>query len=336
MAKGLLFALVRKGSKLNYLDDGNNLQCDKRKRKQSNENCKAQSNVNVQGGVIKNGNYGARNSSEQFETSTEKSDSKRKGRKLFDLTLQKLSKGCKSSPACVNNGTISPQSTAKQRDTPRPGHPGKAMVVPSVASGYFVHETSNTSRREATLKMQENELVIPRIAVTDRNVGYFTPSKTVETNRPCVHYSRYSSLPQFRVDERRKRPAWTKDESSSQFSGFTNQRASVEPQISKAEAEPSNIGGLFIEAIPISTSPSLSRKNRGSANSLRSQCSQTNRSDIISVSFLDRCWKGDSSFDTKNCLIKRASSWSRGDEKSLGLSDERQNSRKINVFLPTL
>lgn len=334
MAKGLLFALVRKGSKLNYLDDGNNLQCDKRKRKQSNENCKAHSKVNRQGGVIKNGDHGARKSSEQFETSSEKSDSKRRGRKLFDLTLQKLSKGCKSSPVCVNNGTISPQGTGKQRDTPKPGHPGKAMVVPSVASGYFVHETSNNNRKEATLKMQENELLIPRIAVTDHKVGYFTPSgKTVETNRPCIHYSRYSSLPQLRVDERRKRPAWTKDESSSQFSGFTNQRASVEPQISKVEAEPS---GLFIEAIPISASPSTSRKNQGSANSLRSQCSQTNRSDIISVSYLDRCWKGDSSFDTKNCLIKRASSWSRGDEKSLGLTDERQNSRKINIFLPTL
>lgn len=334
MAKGLLFALVRKGSKLNYLDDGNNLQCDKRKRKQSNENCKAHSKVNGQGGVIKNGNHGARKSLEQFETSSEKSDSKRRGRKLFDLTLQKLSKGCKSSPVCVINGTISPQGTGIRRDTPKPGHPGKAMVVPSVASGYFVHETSNNNRKEATLKMQENELLIPRIAVTDHNMGYFTPSgKTVETNRPCIHYSRNSSLPQLRVDERRKRPALTKDESSSQFSGFTNQRASVEPQISKVEAEPS---GLFIEAIPISASPSTSRKNQGSANSLRSQCSQTNRSDIISVSLLDRCWKGDSSFDTKNCLIKRASSWSRGDEKRLGLTDERQNSRKINIFLPTL
>ena len=328
MAKGRLFALVRKGSKLNYLDDGNN-QSDQHERKHSNEKLKSCFKVNSQGDrVIEHKtNEVSSKPSQQLQTVAGKAESKRRRKKLFDLTLQKLSKGGKthhSSPGCMSNdiSTEGAFRVSKQRDLPRPDHFTKAMLVPSVASGYFVHEISNNNHKELTSKTQENGSLMPSIVLTDHDVGNVMTRKTVETNMLRVQYSRYSSI-QLRVDERRKRPSsWTGGESSprDEFSSLTNRRG---PRMS-GEAEQSDISGLCVEAIPISTSPSTLQRNLGR---------QLNTSDSI----VDRRERVDSllSVETTDRFVKRASSWSQGDAKSFDRTDKMQSARKINIFLPT-
>lgn len=343
MAKGKLFALVRKGSKLNYLDDGNNQSdCE---RKHTHENVNRLFKVNSREGMIGRKTTELR-STQQLQTATGKAESKRKGRRLFDMRLQKFSRGCKTHrnpPACSNNNesTDSDAFTSKQRDMPKSDYLSKDMLVPSVASGYFVHEISSSNSKEPTSKKHGNGTLMPRIVLTDHDEGNLTKGKTVETNRSRIqYYSRYSSFPQLQVEKRRKRPSsWKDGESSPKLKDFTNTRSrtdSVELESICSNSSNSKIKGLYVEAIPISTSPFTERRNNGSTKSLRSQDSQPNSLDST-IELCSRAVKSDTSLsiETKNRSVKRASSWSRGDEK-LSEFNERQNARRIDIFLPTV
>lgn len=333
MAKEFLFALVRKGSKLNYLDGDGNNQSDL-DRKHNHQKVKPCLKVNGQDLMIEHKATELR-SPQQVETSAGKAETKRRRHRLFDLTLQN-----RNSPACSNDN-LSKEDALRpnETDTSKSDYLNKAMLVPSVASGYFVHETSSHSDKVATSKRGENGTLMPRIVLTDHDSWNSTVSKSVETNNPRIQfYSRYSSFPQLRTDERRKRPSsWSGDESSPQFNGFSHRRS----RTTSVEAEPmysntSKISGLCVEAIPISSSPSTPRKTLSSANSLRSQGHRLNRPHSI-VEWCSNITKLDNSLsvDTKDPFAKRASSWSRGDGKVLGLN-ETQNSRKIDIFLPSM
>lgn len=341
MAKGLLFALVRRGSKLNYLDDGN--MPSEHERKLKHEKDKSRFKVKSQKRVIEVKTTEICSTEHQREEV--KVESKRTRKKLFDLTLQKLSKGSRtnrSSPDCSNNNASTEDSfTGKRRGRPKSDYLSKVTWVPSVASGYFVHEVSASNSKEPTSKKQENGSHMPRIVLTDHDAGNSTTDKSVERNIPRMPYSRYSSLPQLRVDESRKRPcSWTGGVSSPQLNDFTNRRSrtsSMETEPNYSNSNQIKISGLCVEAIPIAASPSTSRRNLGSANSLRSQGRQLNRPDSLVESRGNCVTKSDNSLsvDTKDHFVKRASSWSRGDEK---VSDfkERQHAKKIDIFLPTV
>lgn len=341
MAKGFLFALVRKGSKLNYLDgDGNNQS--NLERKHNHQKAKPCLKVNSQDLMIEHKTTELR-STQQVETAVGKSESKRRRHRLFDFSLQKLSKGSKThrnSPACSNDNLSKEDSLRpNETDTSKSDYLNKAMLVPSVASGYFVHEISSHSEKVATSKRGENETHMPRIVLTDHDSWNSTAGKPVETNSPRIQfYSRYSSFPQLRTDERRKRPSsWNGDESSPHLNDFNHRRS----RTTSVEAEPmysntSKISGLCVEAIPISSSPSTPRKTLSSANSLRSQWHRLNRPHST-VEWCGNIVKSDNSLsvETKDLFAKRESSWSRGDGKVLGLN-ETQNSRKIDIFLPSM
>ena len=327
MAKGLLFALVRKGSKLNYLDDGGNTQSE-RERKVHYGKAKSRFQVSRMQEPV-GGNATEGNSTQRTTLSKERRSTRKK---LFDLTLQKFSKGCKmnrNSPACSNNRT-STENASTQRDA-KSEHRNKPMLVPSVASGYFVNECDSTNK-EVIAKRHGNEKIMPRIVLTDHYAGNSSTCKPLD-NRPRVQYSRYGSLPQLRVDEKRKRPSSWTGESSPRLNDSTDSR--YRKITNSLEAEQSR--GLWVEALTISASPSTQRRNLGSANTLRPKSRPLVRPD----SGFERSGKAmtleyDSlSLQTKDRFVKRASSWSRGDENVGDFVIARQN-RKIDIFLPAM
>ena len=335
MAKAFLFALVRKGSKLNYLDGDGNDQPDL-ERKHNNQKVKPRFKVNRQDLRIEP------KATEQVETAVGKVESKRRRHRLFDLALQKLSKGSKThwnSPACSNDNMSTEDALRpNETDTLKSDYLNKVMLVPSLASGYFVRESSSHSDKVATSKRGENGTLTPRIVLTDHDSWNSAVSTPVETNSPRIQfYSRYSSFAQLRADERKKRSSsWSGGESSPQLNDFNHRR----PRTSTVETEPtykntSKISGLCVEAIPISTSPSTPRKTVSSANSLRSHGRQLNRPHSTVEWCCSDISKSDNSLsvDTKDSFVKRSSSWCRGDV--LGLN-ETQNSRKIDIFLPSM
>lgn len=322
MAKGLLFALVRRGSKLNYLDDTGNNQSERERKvhyEREKSRCKADSVHETTKDKVTEEN--------SFRHATASKESRCRRKKLFDLTLQKLSKGCKvnnrNSPACSNNST---ENAFTQRDVVKSAdHRSKPMLVPSVASGYFVNDHDDASK-EVSSKKHENGKVMPRIVLTDHDASNSSAAcKTLE-NRFRVLNSRCGSLPQLQVDEKRKRPASWTGESSPRLNDFTNRTRSR--TTSSLEAKQSQ--GLWVEAMTISPSPSSLRRNLGSANSMRPQSRQL----IGPDSCLERSGRAVRSLQTKDCFVKRASSWSGGDEKVVDFN-ARQN-RKIDIFLPTM
>jgi len=326
MGKGLLFALVRRGSKLNYLDDTGNKQSE-REGKVHYEKAKPRFQVSAKNETTGN-NVREGNDSQQL-TALKEGRSTRK--KLFDLTLRKLSKGCKMnrhSPACSNN-TISTENAFGQGDM-KSVHRSKPMLVPSVASGYFVNECDSASKETNSKDHEKN---VPRIVLTDHDPGNTSACKSFE-NRPRVQYSRYAgSLPQLRVNEKTTRPPSWNGDSISKLNDFTDRRSKTIKNGLEVEQSP----GFLVGAMAISVSPSARRKSLRSANSLRPKSRQLIRpgssierremaatSDCEALSFL-----------TKNHFVKRTSSWSRGDEKVNDFISARQN-RKIDIFLPTM
>ncbi|KAL9979974.1 hypothetical protein ACROYT_G008501 [Oculina patagonica] len=174
MAKGLLFALVRKGSKLNYLDDAGNARFE-RERKVHYEKAKSRFQVSgihgTVGGKSTEGNSG-RNSTQPTTTSKERRCTRKK---LFDLTLQKFSKGCKVNrnlPACSSDRT-STENAITERDV-KSEHRHKPMLVPSVASGYFVNEC-DSANKETISKKHGKEKTMPRIVLTDHDAVLHEP-----------------------------------------------------------------------------------------------------------------------------------------------------------------
>lgn len=319
MAKGLLFALVRKGSKLNYLDDGN-------KQSRSNESVKPLFKVNSSGGKTEHKETGLC-STQQVQMARGKVESKRRRNKLFDMTLQKLPKGRKThrkSPVCSRTKD---SFTPREIDISKSDYPFKTMVVPSIASGYFVRKFSSTNS-----KGSQSGTLMPRIVLTDHNSWNSAGSKTLEMNVAQIqYYSRHSSFPQLRAGEQKRRPSsWNGEDSSPHLNNASNRRS--RPGSPEAGSSTSSLlsrnttSGLYIETIPISTSPTTPRKNVGSANSLRPLGLDHNR--IHST--VERHSKG-----VDSPSVKRARSWSRGDEKIAGF-DKRQNGRKIDIFLPSM
>ena len=329
MAKGLLFALVRRGSKLSYLEDGGKSPSQS-KQKVHYQKTKSRFKVNRIPRSIED------KSSEGHDTpentiSVERTFTRKR---LFNVALQKISKGHKitrNSPASSNN-SASTENVLTAREM-KSDCRSKPMIVPSVASGYFVAEC-NSSRKESTSKKKESVgQVMPRIMLTDHDAGNVssTASKTLE-NRPRVQYSwNFGSLPQLRVDEKRKRPSSWTGESSPRLDDFTDR---ISRKTSASESEQSL--RLWVGAMSISPSPSTQRRNLGSANSLRPGSRHSNRPD----SSFDRSGRPvtlDSllPLKPKDRCVRRATSWGRVDEVTCIDSGVQQN-RKIDIFLPTV
>ena len=324
MAKGLLFALVRKGSKLNYLDETSNTQSE-REGKVRYERTKSHSQASAKSETKENNNASKGNDSQHTTASKE---GRRRRKKLFDLTLQKLSKGCKmnqQSPACSNN-TILTENAFGQGDI-RSVHRNKPMLVPSVASGYFVTECNSASKETISKNHEKN---VPRIVLTDLDNGNISAACKSLENRSRVQYSRYAgSLPQLRTT----RPSSCNGDSCSKLNDFTDRKSKTITNGLEAEQSP----GFWAEAITISVSPSLRRKSLRSANSLDSKRRQLittgssiGRSEMAATSNCEVL-----SLPTKDHFVKRAGSWSRGDEKVNDFISARQN-RKIDIFLPSM
>ena len=326
MAKGLLFALVRKGSKLNYLDDTGNKQSE-REVEVGYEKAKARFQVSAKNETT--GNNGREGNDSQHTTASKEGRCTQK--KLFDLTLQKLSKGCKMnrhSPACSNN-SMSMENTFGQSDM-KSAHRKKPMLVPNVASGYFVNECGG-ARKDTNSKNHEKN--VPRIVLTDHDTGNTSACKSFE-NRSRVQYSRYAgSLPQLRSNEKTTRPLSWNGDSSSKLNEFTDRRSKTITNGLGGEQS----SGFRMEAMAISGSPSARRKSLRSANSLCPKSRQLirpgsslERSEMAATSDCDAL-----SLLTKDRFVKRASSWSRGDEKVNDFISAGKN-RKIDIFLPTM
>lgn len=326
MAKGLLFALVRKGSKLNYLDDAGNTQSE-RERKVHYEKAKSRFQVSGIHGTV-GGNATEGNSTQPTTSSKERRCTRKK---LFDLTLQKFSKGCKMNrnlPACSSNRT-STENALTEREV-KSEHRHKPMLVPSVASGYFVNECDSVNK-ETISKKHGSEKIMPRIVLTEHDASNSPACKSLD-NRPRVQYSRYGSLPQLRVDEIKKRPSSWSAKSSPMLNDFSDRRSRTTKNSLEAEQSP----GLWVEAMTISVSPSTQRRNLGSANSLRPQSRPPVRPDS-SFERSGRNLERDSLFLQPNDrFVKRASSWSRGDEKVGDFNNGARQNRRIDIFLPTM
>lgn len=331
MAKGLLFALVRKGSKLNYLDDDARNNQSEREQKVHHEKVKSRFQTSRVHKMV-GGNATEGNSTQRTISSKERGCTTKK---LFDLTLQKISKGCKinlNSPAC-SRSRISTEDAFAKKDL-KSDHRSKPMLVASVATGYFVNERDDASK-ETILKRNGNERFMPRIVLTDHDVSNSSSTCKSLDYRPRVQYSRYNSVPQLKVDEKRKRPSSWTEGSSPRLNEFTDSRKRIVTNSLEVE----QIRGLWIEAMPISASPSTQRKNFGSTNSLRGQSRQVARSDSsLGQSGTSLSLERNSlSLKSENRFVKRASSWSRGDDKvgDFNIDSTRQN-RKIDIFLPTM
>lgn len=323
MAKGVLFALVRRGSKLNYLDETGNRQSE-REGNVRYEKAKSRFQENAEN-ETKDNNVKEGNDSQH---TTALKEGRRTRKKLFDLTLHKLSKGCKmnrQSPACSNNNILK-ENAFGQGDL-RSVHRNKPMLVPSVACGYFVNECNSASKETISKNHDKN---VPRIVLTDHEHSSTSACKSFE-NRPRVQYSRYAdSLPQLRST----RPSSWKGDSSSKLNDFSD-RKSKTTVVNGLEAEQST--GFWVESITISVSPSAQRKSLRSANSLDPKSRQLirtsssiERSEMHATSNCEVL-----SLPTKDHLVKRAGSWSQGDEKVNDFISARQN-RKIDIFLPTM
>ena len=326
MGKGLLFALVRRGSKLNYLDATGTKQSELEGNFRYE---KAKSRLRVSTKNETRSNHRSEENDSQHTRASKEVRSTRK--KLFDLTLQKLSKGCKMnrhSPACSNN-SISTENAFGHGDMSSV-HRNKPVLVPSVASGYFVNECDSGSK-ETNSKYQDKN--VPRIVLTDHDTSNSSGCQSVE-NRPRVQYSRYAgSLPLLRVSEKPTRPSSWNGDSSSKLNDFSDRRSKTVKTGLETEQSP----GFRVEAMTISVSPSARRKSLRSAKSLRSRSRQLIRpgssieqGQIVATSDCEAL-----SLLTKDRLIKRASSWSRGDEKVNDFISARQN-KKIDIFLPTM
>ena len=325
MAKGLLFALVRRGSKLNYLDDTDNKS--EREGKLCYEKAKSCFQVSAKNETAGN-NVSEGNDSKHPTVSKE---GRNTSKRLFDLTFQKLSKGCKrnrQSPACSNN-CISMKNALPQGDT-KSCHRSKPRLVPSVASGYFVNECETNSKKH------ENGKVVPRIVLTDHHTGKLSACKSSE-NRTPPQYSRYvGSLPQLRVNEKTTRPSSWNGDSSSRLNDFTDRRSKTLTSGLEAAQSPR----FQLEAMTISVSPSARRRSLRSANSLCPKSRQLislvrpgsslECGEIATTSDCEAL-----SLPTKDRSVKRAKSWSRGDEKVNDFIGARQN-RKIDIFLPPM
>lgn len=328
MAKGLLFALVRRGSKLNYLDDAGN-KLSEREGKVHYERAKTRFQVSARNET--RGNNVSEENYAQHTTASKEGRCRRK--KLFDLTLQKLSKGYKmnrNSPACSDNSISTGNAFALEES--KSVHRSKPTLVPSVASGYFVNECGDIASKKMNSKKHENGKVVPRIVLTDHDTGNLSACKSLE-NRPRVQYSRYGSLPQLRVNEKPGRPSSLNGDTSPKLNDFTDRRSKTITNGLEAELSP----GFWVEAMTISVSPSAQRKSLRSANSLRPKSRQLVRPDS-SLERSERAAKLDCeslSLPTKDRFVKRARTWSRGDEKVDDFISARQN-RKIDIFLPTM
>ena len=323
MAKGLLFALVRKGSKLNYLDETSNTQSE-REGKVRYERAKSHSQASAKSKTKENNNASGGNDSQHTTASKE---GRRRRKKLFDLTLQKLSKGCKmnrQSPACSNN-TILTENAFGQGDI-RSVHRNKPMLVPSAASGYFINECNSASKETISKNYEKN---VPRIVLTDLDNGNISAACKSLENRSRVQYSRYAgSLPQLRPT----RPSSCNGDSCSKLNDFTDRKSKTITNGLEAEQSP----GFWVEAITISVSPSLRRKSLRSVNSLDPKSRQIRTGSSIESSEMAATSNCEVlSLPTKDHFVKRAGSWSRGDEKVNDFISARQN-RKIDIFLPTM
>ena len=328
MAKGLLFALVRRGSKLNYLDETGINRQSEREGNVRYEKAKLRFQASAEN-EMKGNNAREGNDSQHAKASKE---GRRTRKKLFDLTLQKLSKGCKmngQSPSCSNTDTILKEN-AFGRGEIRSVHRNKPMLVPSVACGYFVNECNSASKETISTNHEKN---VPRFILTDHENGSTSACKSIE-NCPRVQYSRYAgSLPQLRPT----RPSTWKGDSSSKLNDFTD-RKSKTTVINGLEAEQSP--GFRVEFITISMSPTVRRKNLRSANSLDPKGRQLTRTGSSIERSEMHSTSGSNcevlSLPTKEGhFVKRAESWSRGDEKVNDFISARQN-RKIDIFLPTM
>ena len=329
MAKGLLFALVRRGSKLNYLDDTGN------KRSEGEEKVRYQkpkSPFQVSAKNETTGNNVSEGDDSQHTTVSKEERCTRK--KLFDLTFQKLSKGYKMnrhSSACLNNSI--PKENAFPKDDMKSLLRDKPMLVPSVASGYYVNRCDTAVTKEAHSKKNENAKVVPRILLTDHDTVNSSACKSLE-NRPRVQYSRYAgSLPQLRVSEKSPRPSSWNGDSSSRLNDLTKRKSKTKTNRLESKQSPE----FRVEAMTISVSPSAGRKSLRSTNSLRPKNRQLvtpgsslERSEVVTTSDCEIL-----SMTTKDHFVKRARSWSRGDEKVNNFINVKQN-RKIDIFLPTM
>lgn len=329
MAKGLLFALVRRGSKLNYLDDTDN------KRSEGEGKVRYQKPrlpFQVSAKNETTGNNVSEGDDSQHTTVSKEGRCTRK--KLFDLTFQKLSKGYKmnrQSPACSNN-SISKENAFPQGDM-KSFVRGKPMLVPSVASGYYVNRCDSTVTKEVYSKKNENAKVVPRIVLTDHDTGNSSACKSLE-NRPRVQYSRYAgSLPQLRVSEKSSRPSSWNGDSSSRLNDLTDRKSKTKTNGLESQQSPE----FRVEAMTISVSPSAGRKSLRSTNSLLPKNRQLvrpgsslERSEVATTSDCEVL-----SLPTKDRFVKRTKSWSRGDEKVSDFFSAKQN-RKIDIFLPTM
>ena len=329
MAKGLLFALVRRGSKLNYLDDTGNKPSEGEGKVRYQ---KPKSPFKVSAKNETTGNNVSEGDDSQHTTVSKEERCTRK--KLFDLTFQKLSKGYKMnrhSSACSND-SISKENAFPQGDM-KSFLRGKPMLVPSVASGYYVNRCDSAVTKEAHSKKNENAKVVPRIVLTDHDTGNSSACKLLE-NRPRVQYSRYAgSLPQLRVSEKSPRPSSWNGDSNSRLNDLTDRKSKTKTNGLESKQSPE----FRVEAMTISVSPSAGRKSLRSANSLRPK----NRQLVTPGSSLERS-EGATTSDceilsmpTKDRFVKRTRSWSREDEKVNDFISAKQN-RKIDIFLPTM
>ena len=326
MAKGLLFALVRRGSKLNYLDATGNKQSELEGKVPYE---KAKSRLQVSAKNETRTNHRSEENDSQHTTASKERRITRK--KLFDLTFQKLSKGCQINrhSSARSNNSISTENAFGHGDMSSV-HRSKPVLVPSVASGYFVNECNSASKETNS---KDHDKSVPRIVLTAHDTANSSGCCSIE-NRPHVQYSRYGgSLPHLRVNEKPTRPSSRNCDSSLKMNDFSDRRSKTMKNGLEAEQSP----GFRVEAMTISVSPSTGRKSLRSENSLRSKSGQlmTPGSSIECRQMVVTSDCEALSLLTKDRCVKRSCSWGRADEKVNDSIIARQN-RKIDIFLPTM
>ena len=313
MAKGL-FALVRRGSKLNYLDDAGR---DLSQRQQTEVH--PQNAAHIVKSILRSKEDHSSKENDTLESTTSKERTSTE-KILLNLNFQKLSIGRKIARNSLSNSkrTSSAETTLTTKEVNQ-GLSGKPKLVLSVASGYFVGECNSSSIETTSKKEESAGKIVPCIILPDHDsVNIRSTACNSFENHPFVQYSRnFGSQPHLRGSaEKKKRPSsWTSESSPG--------RNDLTDKISKTTSvfvSNQNLG-LLGEAVPISASPSQRR------NKKESSLSPEGRHLSRLVSSLDRSGR------VVDRSVRRAKSWGRGDEVT---DSGIQQSRKVDIFLPTV
>lgn len=311
MAKGL-FALVRRGSKLNYLDDAGR---DLSQRKQTEVH--PQNEAHRVKSIPRSRDHSSKENDTLESTIAKERTSTEKI--LLNLNFQKLSIGRKiARNSLANSKSTSLAETTLTTKEVNQDLSGKPKLVLSVASGYFVGECNSSSIETTSKKEESAGKIVPCIILPDHDtVNIRSTACNNFENHTCLQYSRnFGSQPHLRGSaEKKKRPSsWT--ESSPGRNDLTD-------KISKTTSvfvSNKNLG-LLGEAVPISASPSQRR------NKKESSLSPESRHLSRLVPSLDRSGR------VVDRSVRRAKSWGRGDEVT---DSGIQHRRKVDIFLPTV